>query len=74
MDALLITPSSQKSIPFLKELLSKLSDVKRVEVVSSYTDKNEKIYNDINSGLKEVKDVMEGKAQVKSFEQYLNEL
>ena len=74
MDAILITPSSQKSIPFLKELLNKLSDVKHVEVVSSYTDKKEKIYNDINSGLKEVKDVMEGKAQVKSFEQYLNEL
>jgi hypothetical protein len=74
MDTIVITPSSQKSIPFLKELLNKLSDVKHVEVVSSDADKKAKIYNDINSGLKEVKDVMEGKAQVKSFEQYLNEL
>ena len=74
MDTIVITPSSQKSIPFLKELLNKLSDVKYVEVVSSDANKKAKIYNDINSGLKEVKDVMEGKAQVKSFEQYLNEL
>jgi len=74
MDTIVITPRSQKSIPFLKELLNKLSDVKRIEVVSSDTDKKTKVYNDIDSGLKEVKDAMEGKAQVKSFEQYLNEL
>ena len=46
MDTIVITPSSQKSIPFLKELLSKLSDVKHVEVVSSDSDKNGKSFSE----------------------------
>jgi len=46
MDTIVITPSSQKSIPFLKELLNKLSDVKHVEVVSSDSDKNSKSFSE----------------------------
>ena len=74
MDTIIITPRSKESISFLKELLNKLSDVKHVEVVSSDVDKKAKLYKDIDSGLKEVKSTLEGKTQVKSFEQFLNEI
>ena len=74
MDTIIITPHSQESIPFLKKLLNKLSDVKHVEVISSDTGKKAKIYKDIDSGLKEVKGILEGKTQAKSFEQFLDEI
>ena len=74
MDTIIITPHSQESIPFLKKLLNKLSDVKHVEVVSSDISKKTKLYQDIDSGLKEVKEVLDGKTNAKSFEQFLNEI
>ena len=74
MDTIVITPRSQEAIPFLKELLKKLSDVKHVEVVSSGISKKTKLYKDIDSGLKEVKKVLDGKTKAKSFEQFFNEI
>ena len=74
METIVITPRSQESIPFLRELLTKLSDVKHVEVIPSKTQKRTKLNKDIDSGLKEIRDILDGKKQVKSFEQFLDEI
>ena len=74
MDTIVITPHSQESIPFLKELLSKLSDVKDVKVVLSDDKKKAKVLKDIDSGLKEVKEILNKNKATKSFEQFLNEI
>ena len=74
MDTIVITPRSKKDIPFLKDLLSRLSDVKHIEVVPSSTANKNKLHDDIDLGLKEIKEILEGKKQTKSFEQYINEI
>ena len=74
METIVITPRSQKSIPFLRELLTKLSDVKHIEVISSKTKNNIELHKEIDAGLKEVRDIIDGKKQAKSFEQFLDEI
>lgn len=74
MNTILITPNSEESIPFLKELLSKLSDVKKVEILSDKPAQKSRLYKDIDAGFKEVKKVIEGKKEAKTFNQFLNEI
>jgi len=70
MDAIIVTPKNKNSIPFLKHLLSNLSDVEKVEVVSLPPNKTEE---SIQAGLQDLKDIISGKTKGKSIKQLLND-
>jgi hypothetical protein len=70
MDAIIVTPKNKNSIPFLKHLLTNLSDVEKVEVVSMPQNKTEE---SIQAGLQDLKDIISGKIQGKSIKQLLND-
>ncbi|MCK9411654.1 MAG: hypothetical protein M0Q53_05080 [Prolixibacteraceae bacterium] len=70
MDALFVTPKNKESIPFLKQLLKSLNIVESVEVVKSPGSRTRK---SIESGLKDVNDIMSGKKKGKTLNQLLNE-
>lgn len=70
MDALVVKPKNKESIPFLKQLLKNLNIVESVEVVKSPDSRTKK---SIESGLKDVKDIVSGKKKGKTLKQLLNE-
>ena len=70
METIIIKPKSKQSIPFLKQLLSSLNEVKSVEVVDW---DNSKIAKSIDSGLKDVKEILSGKKKAKTLRQLLDE-
>jgi len=70
MDALVVKPKNKESIPFLKQLLKNLNIVESVEVVKS---PDSRIKKSIESGLKDVKDIVAGKKKGKTLKQLLNE-
>jgi hypothetical protein len=70
MDTIVIKPKSKQSIPFLKHLLKNLSDVQSVEVVS---DKKSRTAKSIEAGLKDTKDILDGKKKGKTLRQLINE-
>jgi len=70
MDALFVTPKNKESIPFLKQLLKSLNIVESVEVVKSPDSRTRK---SIESGLKDVNDIISGKKKGKTLKQLLNE-
>ena len=70
MDALFVTPKNKESIPFLKQLLKSLNIVESVEVVKSPDSRTRKR---IESGLKDVNDIISGKKKGKTLKQLLNE-
>jgi hypothetical protein len=70
MDAIIVTPKNKNSIPFLKHLLTNLSDVEKVEVVNLPQNKTEE---SIQAGLQDLKDIISGKIQGKSIKQLLND-
>ncbi len=70
MDALFVTPKNKESIPFLKQLLKSLNNVESVEVVKSPDSRTRK---SIESGLKDVNDIISGKKKGKTLKQLLNE-
>lgn len=68
MDTIIVTPKNKNSIPFLKHLLTNLSDVERVEVINLPQSKAEE---SIQSGLQDLKDIISGKIKGKSLKQLL---
>lgn len=70
MDVLLIKPKNRESIPFLKQLLKNLNIVESVEVIKT---PNSRTGKGIESGLKDVKDIVSGKKKGKSLKQLLSE-
>ncbi|MCX6278515.1 MAG: hypothetical protein NT004_10495 [Bacteroidetes bacterium] len=70
METLVIKPKTKQSIPFLKRLLSSLSDVESVQVVS---DPKERIVKSIKSGLKESMEIISGKKKGKTIQQLIDE-
>lgn len=70
MDALVVKPKNKESIPFLKQLLKNLNVVESVEVVKSPDSRTKK---SIESGLKDIKDIVSGKKKGKTLKQLLNE-
>lgn len=70
MESIIITPKNKQAIPFLKHLLSNLKDVESIEVVN--LPKNQ-VAKSIESGLKDVKDILSGKKNGKSLKQLIDE-
>lgn len=70
MDTIIVTPKNKNSIPFLKHLLTNLSDVERVEVINLPQNKAEE---SIQSGLQDLKDIISGKIKGKSLKQLLSD-
>lgn len=70
METIIIKPKSKESIPFLKHLLQTLSDVESVEVIK--TSENH-VKKSIESGLKDVKDILSGKKTGKTLKQLMDE-
>jgi hypothetical protein len=70
METIIVTPKNKKAIPFLKHLLSSLDDVDKVEVVNLPQNKTEK---SIETGLKELQDIISGKINGKSLKQLFDE-
>jgi len=70
MDALVVRPKNKESIPFLKQLLKNLNIVESVEVVKS---SDSRTHKSIETGLKEVKDIVAGKKIGKTLRQLLDE-
>ena len=70
MDALIVKPKNKESIPFLKQLLKNLNIVESVEVVKS---PDSRIKKSIESGLKDVNDIVAGKKKGKTLKQLLKE-
>ncbi len=70
MDIILIKPKNKSSIPFLKELLKKLSDVTSIEVIS---EKDNRVIEMLKDGLKETKDIIDGKKKPTTLKQLLDE-
>jgi hypothetical protein len=67
---LLVKPKNKESIPFLKQLLNSLSVVQSVEVIKPANSRTRK---SLESGLKEVKDMVSGKKKGKTLKQLLDE-
>jgi hypothetical protein len=70
MDELVVKPKNKESIPFLKQLLKNLNIVESVKVVKSSDSRTKK---SIESGLKDVKDIVSEKKKGKTLNQLLNE-
>lgn len=70
MDVLYVKPKNKESIPFLKQLLNNLNIVESVEVVKNPESRTKK---SIESGIKDVKDIISGKRKGKTLTQLLNE-
>ncbi|MEI7831130.1 MAG: hypothetical protein WCI31_15230 [Prolixibacteraceae bacterium] len=70
MDGLLVKPKNKEAIPFLKQLLNNLSNVQSVEIVKPTNSRTRK---NLESGLKEVKDMVAGKKKGKTLKQLLDE-
>jgi len=70
METIIIKPKSKESIPFLKHLLQNLADVESVEVIKT---SEGRVKKSIESGLKDVKDILEGRKEGKSIKQLLDE-
>ena len=70
MDTIIIKPKTKESIPFLKHLLSNLSDVASVKVV---TVPDNQVIKSIDSGFKDAKDILSGKKRGKTLKQLLDE-
>jgi len=70
METIIIKPKSKESIPFLKHLLQNLADVESVEVIKA---SESRVKRSIESGLKDVKDILEGKKKGKTIKQLLDE-
>ena len=70
METIIIQPKNKEAIPFLKHLLTNLSDVASVKVVT-IPDSN--VAKSIDSGLKEAKDIIAGKKSGKTLKQLLSE-
>ena len=77
METIVITPKNKRSIPFLKHLLSSLKEVESVEVVANErnisTAPKNRIAKSINSGLKDVKEMLSGKKKGKTLDQLLDD-
>ena len=71
MDALVVKPKNKESIPFLKQLLKSLNIVESVEVVK-FTES--RTLRSIESGLKDVKEIVAGKKKGKTLRQLLDEV
>jgi hypothetical protein len=71
MDALVVKPKNKESIPFLKQLLKSLNIVESVEVVKSNESRTRR---SIESGLKDVKEIVAGKKKGKTLRQLLDEV
>ena len=70
METIIIKPKNKEAIPFLKHLLSNLSDVASVKVVNN---SGSHIAKSIDSGLKDAKDIISGKKHGKTLKQLLSE-
>lgn len=70
METLVVTPKSKQSIPFLKHLLSSLTDVASVEIRN---EPKRAISKNIKSGIKEGKDILSGKLKGKTIKQLIDE-
>ena len=70
METIIIKPKSKESIPFLKRLLQTLSDVESVEVIKT---SDNHVKRSIESGLKDVKDIIAGKKTGKTLKQLMDE-
>ena len=68
MDTIIVTPKNKNSIPFLKQLLTSLNDVEKVEVITLPKNKTEE---SIQAGLQDLKDIISGKTKGKSIKQLL---
>jgi hypothetical protein len=69
MDTIIVTPKNKEAIPFLKHLLASLDDVKSIKVVKT----NSRVAKSIEGGLKDVKDILDGKKSSKTLKQLLDE-
>lgn len=70
METIIIKPKSKEAIPFLKHLLTNLSDVASIKVV---TVPGSHVAKSIDSGLKDAKDILSGKKHGKTLKQLLSE-
>lgn len=70
MDTIIVTPKNKQAIPFLKHLLASLDDVKSIKVVKAT---NSRVAKSIESGLNDVKDIVDGKKSSKTLKQLLDE-
>ena len=70
METIIIKPKSKQAIPFLKHLLTNLSDVASVKVVDM---PGSRVAKSIESGLKDAKDILSGKKPGKTLKQLLSE-
>ncbi len=78
METIVITPRSHDSVAVLAELLSRLKDVKKVEIVSlpktKSKTKKSRLYKEVDKGLKEVKNILEGKQTCMTLQDLIDEL
>ena len=70
METIIIKPKNKEAIPFLKHLLTNLSDVASIKVV---TIPGSNVAKSIDSGLKDAKDIISGKKRGKTLKQLLSE-
>jgi hypothetical protein len=70
METIIVKPKNKEAIPFLKHLLTNLSDVASIKVV---TVPGSNVAKSIDSGLKDAKDMLSGKKQGKTLKQLIGE-
>ena len=70
METIIVKPKNKEAIPFLKHLLTNLSDVASIKVV---TIPGSNVAKSIDSGLKDAKDILSGKKHGKTLKQLISE-
>jgi hypothetical protein len=70
METIIVKPKNKEAIPFLKHLLTSLSDVASIKVV---TIPGNNVAKSIDSGLKDAKDILSGKKHGKTLKQLISE-